>query len=156
MCLPLATRLEPQNVYHSFTIAKLTGREPLLPHLIKYLPVMLAQETEEAVEQERAAAATRMREACERYEQQLTMQRMRLVSDGDMRLEQVEAQRCVVVMSVVAMNSGSEGRSHPPGRCITKTPFHACMVMLHPCALDVCRITEQWSFCCWVTLLTPH
>lgn len=51
------------------------------------------QEAEEAVEKERAAAATRLREACERYEQQLAMQRMRLVSDGDLRLEQLEAAR---------------------------------------------------------------
>lgn len=45
------------------------------------------------MEKERAAAATRLREACERYEQQLAMQRMRLVSDGDLRLEQLEAAR---------------------------------------------------------------
>lgn len=45
------------------------------------------------MEKERAAGTQRLREASERYEQQLAMQRVRLVTDGDMRLEQLEAAR---------------------------------------------------------------
>lgn len=54
---------------------------------------MYTQDQEEQVEREHAAGQVKLREASERYEQQLTMQRMRLVSDGDLRLEQLEASR---------------------------------------------------------------
>ncbi len=52
------------------------------------------QEHEEELERERAGAAQRLREASERYEQQLSLQRARLVSEWDARLEQHEASRC--------------------------------------------------------------
>ena len=47
------------------------------------------------MEKERAAAAGRLREVSERYEQQLQTQRMRLVADADLRVEQLEAGRWV-------------------------------------------------------------
>eukprot|EP00798_Chlamydomonas_sp_ICE-L_P006342 gene6342-2967_t len=53
----------------------------------------LSEEQEDVVERERVAAQTRLREASERYEQQLQMQRMRLVADADLRLEQIEASK---------------------------------------------------------------
>lgn len=46
------------------------------------------------MDRERGAAAARLREASERYEAQLQTQRMRLVADGDLRLEQLEQARC--------------------------------------------------------------
>lgn len=51
------------------------------------------QDQEDAVERERSAAASRLREACERYEQQMQVQRLRLVSDADLKLEAAEAAR---------------------------------------------------------------
>lgn len=51
------------------------------------------QEQEDAIDKERAAAQSRMRETVERYEQQMQIQRMRLVSDADMRIEQIEMLR---------------------------------------------------------------
>eukprot|EP00967_Tisochrysis_lutea_P087431 scaffold123650_cov15-Tisochrysis_lutea.AAC.1 len=67
---------------------------------LKALKDKMLKEQEEAVEREHAAGLVKLREASERYEQQLTMQRMRLVSDGDLRLEQLEASRCVCVSAV--------------------------------------------------------
>jgi hypothetical protein len=49
------------------------------------------QDQDDAVERERAAAAARLREACERYEQQLQAQRLRLVSDSQLQLEAAAA-----------------------------------------------------------------
>ncbi len=46
------------------------------------------------MERERASSQARLREASERYEQQLQTQRMRLVADADMRMEQLEMSRC--------------------------------------------------------------
>ncbi|KAJ9534350.1 hypothetical protein QJQ45_016047, partial [Haematococcus lacustris] len=60
---------------------------------LRQLKERMLKEQEEAVERERAAGATRLREMSERYEQQAAMQRMRLVSEGDLRLEQLEAVR---------------------------------------------------------------
>lgn len=60
---------------------------------VRQLKERLGREAEEAVEKERAAAATRLREVSERYEQQLQTQRMRLVADADLRLEQLEQAR---------------------------------------------------------------
>ncbi|GLC34800.1 hypothetical protein PLESTM_000241500 [Pleodorina starrii] len=60
---------------------------------VRQLKERMSREAEEAVEKERAAAATRLREVSERYEQQLQTQRMRLVADADLRLEQLEQAR---------------------------------------------------------------
>ncbi|GFR47914.1 hypothetical protein Agub_g9714 [Astrephomene gubernaculifera] len=60
---------------------------------VRQLKERMARELEEAVEKERSAAATRLREVSERYEQQLQTQRMRLVADADLRLEQLEQAR---------------------------------------------------------------
>ncbi|GLI64721.1 hypothetical protein VaNZ11_008065 [Volvox africanus] len=60
---------------------------------VRQLKERMSCEAEEAVEKERAAAATRQREVSERYEQQLQTQRMRLVADADLRLEQLEQAR---------------------------------------------------------------
>ena len=51
------------------------------------------QEAEESAERERMAASNRLRETCERYEQQQQVQRMRLVADFDLQLEAAEAAR---------------------------------------------------------------
>jgi 5-azacytidine-induced protein 1 len=51
------------------------------------------QDQDDAVERERAAAAARLREACERYEQQMQVQRLRLVGDAELKLEAAEAAR---------------------------------------------------------------
>lgn len=51
------------------------------------------QDQDDAVERERAAAASRLREACERYKQQAQVQRLRLVGDADLKLEAAEAAR---------------------------------------------------------------
>ena len=53
----------------------------------------LSYEAEQAVEKERGAGAARLREVSERYEQQLQTQRMRLVADADLKLEQLEQSR---------------------------------------------------------------
>jgi hypothetical protein len=42
---------------------------------------MLLQDHEQALERERASAASRLREACERYESQMQAGRMRLIAD---------------------------------------------------------------------------
>ena len=60
---------------------------------IKILRDRMIKEQEDAVEKERQSGQQRLREASERYEQQLQTQRMRLVSDADIRLEQLEAGR---------------------------------------------------------------
>ncbi|KAG2454006.1 hypothetical protein HYH02_001049 [Chlamydomonas schloesseri] len=60
---------------------------------VRQLKERMAREAEEAVEKERASAGVRLREVSERYEQQLQTQRMRLVSDADLRLEQLEQAR---------------------------------------------------------------
>ncbi len=60
-----------------------------MPHM----PIAYVQEQEDAIERERASAASRLREACERYETQLATQRARLGSDADMRLEQADVAR---------------------------------------------------------------
>ncbi|KXZ53290.1 hypothetical protein GPECTOR_7g1184 [Gonium pectorale] len=60
---------------------------------VRQLKERMARENEEAVEKERTAAATRLREVSERYEQQMQTQRMRLVADADLRLEHTEQSR---------------------------------------------------------------
>ncbi|GIL49463.1 hypothetical protein Vafri_5793 [Volvox africanus] len=60
---------------------------------VRQLKERMSCEAEEAVEKERAAASTRLREVSERYEQQLQTQRMRLVADADLRMEQLEQAR---------------------------------------------------------------
>ncbi|KAG2485000.1 hypothetical protein HYH03_016204 [Edaphochlamys debaryana] len=60
---------------------------------VRQLKERMQRETEQAVEREREAASTRLREVSERYEQQLQTQRMRLVADNDLRLEQLEQAR---------------------------------------------------------------
>ncbi|GIM00334.1 hypothetical protein Vretimale_5477 [Volvox reticuliferus] len=60
---------------------------------VRQLKERMSREAEEAVEKERTAAANRLREVTERYEQQLQTQRMRLVADADLRLEQLEQAR---------------------------------------------------------------
>lgn len=42
---------------------------------------VFSQEREDALERERAAAACRLREACERYEAQMQADRLRLLAD---------------------------------------------------------------------------
>ncbi|KAA6419262.1 MAG: 5-azacytidine-induced 1 [Trebouxia sp. A1-2] len=53
----------------------------------------LLREQDLAVERERAAAQDRLREAAERYEGQMQSQRLRMVSDSELRLEQFQAER---------------------------------------------------------------
>ncbi|KAG2432445.1 hypothetical protein HXX76_008791 [Chlamydomonas incerta] len=60
---------------------------------VRQLKERMAREAEEAVEKERGSAGLRLREVSERYEQQLQTQRMRLVSDADLRLEHLEQAR---------------------------------------------------------------
>lgn len=45
------------------------------------------------MERERASAAARLREACERYEAQMQAQRLRLAADTELKLEASEAAR---------------------------------------------------------------
>ena len=49
---------------------------------------------------EHEAGQLRLREASERYEQQMALQRMRLVADTDLRLGQVEACRWELVLLI--------------------------------------------------------
>lgn len=60
---------------------------------VRQLKERLSYEAEQAVEKERGAGAARLREVSERYEQQLQTQRMRLVADADLKLEQLEQSR---------------------------------------------------------------
>ncbi|KIY95866.1 hypothetical protein MNEG_12097 [Monoraphidium neglectum] len=55
------------------------------------IKALTVKDQDDAVERERAAAAARLGEACQRYEQQMQVQRLRLVADAELKLEAAEA-----------------------------------------------------------------
>lgn len=65
-----------QNVYQHYTVLHLLAPQ---------------QEQEDALEREHASSASRLREACERYESQMQAARLRLLADTDVKLEAAAA-----------------------------------------------------------------
>lgn len=82
-----------QEAAHEETKKQLDGLTHQHEAATRILRDRLIKEQEDAVEKERQSGQQRLREASERYEQQLQTQRMRLVADADIRLEQLEAAR---------------------------------------------------------------
>jgi hypothetical protein len=97
------------------------------------------------VEREHAAGQVKLREASERYEHQLTMQRMRLVSDGDLRLEQLEASRCVGVGVVLSAYC----------HVCVKTLLAACSTLL-AVSVPICSMKEPEGACTDTLSLYTH
>lgn len=88
------------------------------------------------MERERASSASRLREACERYESQMQSARLRLLADTDSKLEAAAAAvreekrkgEVALEAAAVAARQREEHLRHDWNRLVTKacTPLSLC------------------------------